>query len=242
MTLKERVQYRLAVLRIALRAAALDIRRGLTMSPIMGADGAGEGDGESGGESGGGEESGETGKGESGSGESGSDGAGSGESDDSGADGFDRKKAEAKISKVNSEAANLRKRLKELEPLAKKAKELEDEQKSESEKSAEARTKAEKEAATATQEAARLRVALNKGLTEVQAKRLIGETQEELEADADELLASFEKKDDGSSGKESQEGKKSETPKGGERTGATGDTDGEETDPRKLAAGLPSYS
>lgn len=47
---------------------------------------------------------------------------------------FDRKQAEAKIRKANSEAANLRKRLKELEPLAKKAKEFEDAQKSETER------------------------------------------------------------------------------------------------------------
>lgn len=37
----------------------------------------------------------------------------------------------------------------------------------------------------------RLRVALRKGLTEVQAKRLIGDSEEDLEADADELLESF---------------------------------------------------
>lgn len=47
---------------------------------------------------------------------------------------FDRRQAEAKIRKANSEAANLRKRLKELEPLAKKAKEFEDAQKSEQER------------------------------------------------------------------------------------------------------------
>jgi hypothetical protein len=47
---------------------------------------------------------------------------------------FDRKQAEAKIRKANSEAANLRKRLKELEPLARKAKEFEDAQKSETER------------------------------------------------------------------------------------------------------------
>jgi hypothetical protein len=47
---------------------------------------------------------------------------------------FDRKQAEAKIRKANSEAANLRKRLKELEPLARKAKEFEDAQKSEQER------------------------------------------------------------------------------------------------------------
>ena len=217
------------------------LQHGTSLSPAFAEEGAeggggGDDDGSSGAE-GSVEEantSGDSGKSE----ESGTSKTG-GESGDSK---FDQKRAEDKIAKTNSEAANLRKRLKELEPLAKKAKELEDEQKSESEKSTEARTKAEKTAAEATQEAARLRVALSKGLTEVQAKRLIGETQEELEADADELLASFEKKDDGSTGKESLEGKKSETPKGGERTGATGDTDGEETDPRKLAAGLPSYS
>lgn len=47
---------------------------------------------------------------------------------------FDRKQAEAKIRKANSEAANLRKRLKELEPLARKAKEFEDAKKSEAER------------------------------------------------------------------------------------------------------------
>jgi hypothetical protein len=155
-------------------------------------------------------------------------------------DEFDADKAKAKISKVNSEAANLRKRLKELEPMASKAKELEEAQKSESQRLTEAKTVAEKEAVKASQEAARLRVALKKGLTEIQAKRLIGETEEELEADADELLESFKPKDDPD--KKSPEDEKSEPPKGGERSGATGDTKPEETDPRKLAEGLPSYS
>jgi hypothetical protein len=40
-------------------------------------------------------------------------------------------------------------------------------------------------------EVLRYRVALRKGLTEVQAKRLLGSTEEELEQDAEELLASF---------------------------------------------------
>jgi predicted RNase H-like nuclease (RuvC/YqgF family) len=40
-------------------------------------------------------------------------------------------------------------------------------------------------------EVLRLRVALKKGLSETQAKRLVGKTEEELEADADDLLASF---------------------------------------------------
>lgn len=53
----------------------------------------------------------------------------------------------------------------------------------------------------------RLEVALEKGLTAVQAKRLVGATKDELEADAEELIASF----------------------GG--TGKSGDGDEEENDP-----------
>lgn len=39
--------------------------------------------------------------------------------------------------------------------------------------------------------ALRLQVAIDKGLTPVQAKRLVGKTREELEADADDLLEAF---------------------------------------------------
>lgn len=47
---------------------------------------------------------------------------------------------------------------------------------------------------TAAQQVARLEVALAKGLTLTQAKRLVGATKEEFEADADELLADLGKK------------------------------------------------
>lgn len=47
---------------------------------------------------------------------------------------FDRKQAEAKIRKANSEAANLRKRLKELEPKAAELQAIKDSEKSESER------------------------------------------------------------------------------------------------------------
>ncbi|MYY79784.1 MULTISPECIES: hypothetical protein [unclassified Streptomyces] len=47
---------------------------------------------------------------------------------------FDRKQAEAKIRKANSEAANLRKRLKELEPKAEELQRIKDAEKSESER------------------------------------------------------------------------------------------------------------
>lgn len=46
-----------------------------------------------------------------------------------------------------------------------------------------------KERDTATVSSARMRVALDKGLTPTQAKRLVGATEEELLADADELIA-----------------------------------------------------
>lgn len=52
-------------------------------------------------------------------------------------------------------------------------------------------TKAEADAKAAKAEALKFSVALDKGLTKVQAKRLLGDTEEELEADADELLESF---------------------------------------------------
>jgi hypothetical protein len=47
---------------------------------------------------------------------------------------FDAKRAEAKIRKANSEAANLRKRLKELEPLAQEAQKVRDANKTETER------------------------------------------------------------------------------------------------------------
>lgn len=138
---------------------------------------------------------------------------------------FDEQRAMEKIRKANSEAANLRKRLKELEPLAAKAQELEDSKKSEVEKLAEARTSAERQATQATLEAARLRVALRKGLTESQAKRLVGETVEDLEKDADELLESFK------SPASALPRKPTERLRGGSEP----DADLSETDPARLA-------
>jgi hypothetical protein len=76
---------------------------------------------------------------------------------------------------------------------AKKLADMEDADKSEVQKLTDKATESDKAAAAAQQELARLRVAMRKGLTEAQAKRLIGATEEELEADADELLASFPK-------------------------------------------------
>jgi len=56
---------------------------------------------------------------------------------------------------------------------------------------AEKRAAAEQRAAEAELRATRLEVAHEKGLTPAQAKRLVGTTREELEADADEILRDF---------------------------------------------------
>lgn len=64
-------------------------------------------------------------------------------------------------------------------------KEIEDKDKSETERLTERLTAAE----TRALDAARYEIALDKGLTRSQAKRLVGTTPEELAADADELLA-----------------------------------------------------
>lgn len=104
---------------------------------------------------------------------------------------FDEKRAREKIAKANSEAANLRRRLKELEPLASKYRELEEAGKTEVQKLTERLTAAEKRAADAEIRALRLEIGAKYGLTPAQAKRLIGSTAEELEADAKELLESF---------------------------------------------------
>lgn len=94
-----------------------------------------------------------------------------------------------------AEARKWEKRAKENSDAANKLAEIEESKKSDLDKLTEARDVATSEAGKAKQELARLRVALKKGLTEAQAKRLIGETEEELEADAEELLSSFKTED-----------------------------------------------
>ena len=74
---------------------------------------------------------------------------------------------------------------------AKRLAEIEEAQKTAEQKAADKAATTERERDAAKLDALRLSVALDKGLTKVQAKRLIGTTEEELAADADELLASF---------------------------------------------------
>lgn len=146
---------------------------------------------------------------------------------------FDEQAARDKIKKANAEAESLRKRLKEHE----------DANKSDTEKLSDRASNAEKSLAAAEKEVARLRVALKKGLTEHQAKRLVGETEEELEKDADELLKSFGNEGDEENEEDKgKEGKASsrERPKEKLKSGASPSSEPDEEDPVKLAESVPS--
>lgn len=145
-------------------------------------------------------------------------------------EGFDAERAKEKIAKANREAEALRKRLKELEAKAAKLDELENAGKSELERLTAQTQEAERKAQEAEARALRLEVAANKGLTPAQAKRLVGSSVEELEADADELLATFAPADPGDP-KPTPSGKPREQLKPG-----SGDPDEPvaETDVRKL--------
>lgn len=79
---------------------------------------------------------------------------------------------------------------------AKRLADLEESQKTEGQKLTDANRTLEERAKSAEIDACRMRVALRKGLTETQVKRLLGTTEEELEADADELLAAFKGSED----------------------------------------------
>jgi len=115
---------------------------------------------------------------------------------------------------------------------------LEDASKSELEKAQEtARTQTER-ADRAELRALRAEVAARKGLTTGQAKRLQGVTEEELETDADELLAAFKPQDPPRNGS----GPADRAPVPRLRPGAVPDAGPVETDPRKLAESIPRSS
>lgn len=124
-----------------------------------------------------------------------------------------------------------------------KLKAIEDKDKSDSEKASERLAELEQSKARSDREAAQLRVAIKKGLTLTQAKRLIGETDEELEADADDLLESFGKgkSTEGDEADEKLDERPDRTrPKERLKSGAANtESEAEETDPSKLAATVP---
>lgn len=145
--------------------------------------------------------------------------------------------AQAEIEKWKALARKHEGRAKENADAAKRLKELEDEGKSDLERLqaqlAEATTRADK----AEAKSLRLEVAAAKGLTPAQAKRLVGATAEELEADADELLSSFST-DTGGDG-DAGSGGASGRPQERLRSGASNDAEPEENDPIKLAEMIP---
>ena len=126
---------------------------------------------------------------------------------------------------------NLRGDLDKAKSAQQRLKELEDKDKTEAQRLAEERDTFKTKATEVEGELLRLRVGLAKGLTEAQARRLVGSTQEELEADADELLETF-----GSTGGTSAPPSRRPT----ERLRGGGEPDAEpEPDLRKIAADIP---
>lgn len=95
---------------------------------------------------------------------------------------IDRMKLERNAARTELRDAKTR-----LAALEKAEQDRADADKSEAEK----RTAAEQRAQAAELRATKLDVAFDKGLTPAQAKRLVGATREELEADADEVLRDF---------------------------------------------------
>ncbi|WP_018503075.1 hypothetical protein [Parafrankia discariae] len=112
-----------------------------------------------------------------------------------------------------------------------------DKDKSETQRLQDAAAGAERRAEEAEQRLLRIEVGADKGLSVAQAKRLVGATREELEADADELLATF-----GGSAKETAAEDKPKPRPGGKpteklRPGAAPESE-PKVDPGKLAASI----
>jgi hypothetical protein len=110
-----------------------------------------------------------------------------------------------------AEARKWETRAKENSTAATKLAEIEEAKKTNEQKLEERATAAEKLAADKSLEAERALIALDKGLTASQAKRLVGTTREELTADADELLADLGSKSIGQVRSDPSQGSKATT-------------------------------
>ncbi|MFI9204031.1 hypothetical protein [Streptomyces sp. NPDC053048] len=97
--------------------------------------------------------------------------------------------ARAQIERLTAELASHAARVAELEPAAAELHQVQEAGKTEAQRLTERAEAAERLADQTRAELIRAQVAHSKGLTARQAARLVGTTQEELEADADELLA-----------------------------------------------------
>ena len=134
-------------------------------------------------------------------GDDGDDGDSAGDTDSTAASAEDIKKMQSALRKANKEAETFRLKLKEIE----------DRDKSETEKLTERTRELEGSLTSAEQRALRLEIALDKGIPKSIASRLQGNTRQEMEADADELLKTL-----GSNGK-----KHSSSFDGGAKDGGT---------------------
>jgi hypothetical protein len=150
---------------------------------------------------------------------------------------FKPEKAWNLIKRLRKDKDKLKTRAEEAEG---KVKKHEDENKTEAERKEAAQKEAETKAEKAELKAARLQVALDKGLTKSQAKRLVGSNEEELAADADELLADLGggKNDDEDDDDDGDQGSRAGR-RPAERPGAAPKAKPEENDPAKLAAEVP---
>ncbi|MGW4114816.1 hypothetical protein ACWEFJ_28410 [Actinosynnema sp. NPDC004786] len=152
--------------------------------------------------------------------------------DDQDDDQDDKPRGKRALRKKNSENRNLRRRLTQAEEDAQKWRDYQASQKTDQEKQADRLTEAETRLGKVENENVRLRIALSKGLTLKQAMRLVGDTEEELEADADDFLAELGEKP----GRTDKTDKVKTRPRTALKGGARPDEEPDETDPRKLAA------
>ena len=117
------------------------------------------------------------------------------QSNDGGNSGFTPPATQDELNRIIAERVNRVKTqfgdYSDLKAKAAKFDELDQANKTEQERLTERAEAAEKRAAELESQTIRLEVASQNGLSPAQAKRLVGSTREELEADAKELLATF---------------------------------------------------
>jgi hypothetical protein len=152
---------------------------------------------------------------------------------DTGDDGHD---LQAQLAHWKRQARENEKRAKENAEAAKRLRELEESEKSETQRLQEQLAEAQRERERLQRETMVARVALRKGLTDAQAKRLQGDTEEDLEADADELLSLMRPVQEQEPATDLRR-----RPRETYRSGSTPGAEPDETDPRKLVEGLRSY-
>lgn len=167
-------------------------------------------------------------------GSGGTSGSGDGDDDDAGAKPDDPAALKAEIAKWKGLSRKHEASAKTNADAARRLQAAEDADKTEIQKATDKALAADKRADLAEARILRLEIAAEKGLTQAQAKRLMGATREELEADADELLEAFGGKNGAGDRKEPLKRPATTT-----RSGSVPDAEPEDNDPAKLAAKVP---